>query len=45
MEKAVIITGMGKSLVIPPVTVHIPMPSGAGIPAPSQAPSQSRPPK
>jgi hypothetical protein len=38
-----------KSLVIPPVTVRIPMPAGAGIPAPSQtpaqAPSQTRPAK
>ena len=33
MEKAIIITDMGKSLVIPPVTVHIPMPQGAGTPA------------
>jgi len=49
MEKAVIITDMGKSLVIPPVTVRIPMPQGAGTPAPSQtsaqAPSQARPTK
>jgi hypothetical protein len=49
MEKAVIITDMGKSLVIPPVTVRIPMPQGAGTPPPSptpaQAPSQARPTK
>jgi hypothetical protein len=41
MEKAVITTDMGRSLVIPPVTVRIPMPQGAGTPAPSQTPKQA----
>lgn len=42
MEKAVIITDMGKSLVIPPITVRIPMPPGAATPPP-QAPPQTPP--